>query len=104
VIYALGNFVSGQIGNEQRIGAIAALDIRKEVWGNESHIIIENPRVELHYTYYTAPYSRNVKVIPFADLSTDVLPNKAYYESFYLKVLNARGMNLTLGGVKKTSN
>lgn len=104
VIYALGNFVSGQIGDDRRIGAFAALDIRKEVWGNESHIIIENPRVDLHYTFYTPPYSRNVKVIPFADLSTDILPNKAYYESFYLKVLNSRGMNLTLGGVKKITD
>lgn len=102
VIYALGNFVSGQIGDERRIGAFAALDIRKEVWGNESYIVIENPRVDLHYTFYTPPYSRNVKVIPFADLSTSILPNKAYYERFFLDVINSRGLNLTLGGVKKT--
>ncbi len=102
VIYALGNFVSGQIGDERRIGAFAALDIRKEVWGNESYIFIENPRVDFHYTFYTPPYSRNVKVIPFADLSTTILPNKAYYERFFLDVINSRGLNLTLGGVKKT--
>lgn len=102
VIYALGNFVSGQIGDERRIGAFVALDIRKEVWGNESYIVIENPRVDLHYTFYTPPYSNNVKVIPFADLSTSILPNKAYYERFFLDVINSRGLNLTLGGVKKT--
>lgn len=104
VIYALGNFVSGQKDIGTKIGAFAALDIRKEVWGNESYLFIENPRVDFHYTYNTQPSYRNTKVIPFDDLSTSILPDKAYYERFYLNVINARGMNLTLGGVKKSNN
>lgn len=104
VVYALGNFVSGQKDIGTKIGAFAALDIRKEVWGNESYIFIENPRVDFHYTHNTQPGYRNTEVIPWDELSTSILPNKAYYEDFYLDVINARGMNLTLGGIKKTDN
>lgn len=104
VIYALGNFVSGQIGIGKKIGAFVALDIRKEVWGNESYIFIENPRVDFHYTHNTQPNYRNTQVIPWDDLTTDILPDKAYYEAFYLDVINDRGLNLTRGGIKKTDN
>ncbi len=104
VFYALGNFVSGQIGDPQKIGLIAALDIRKEVWGNDVYISIENPRIDLHYTFNQYYYAGNTKVIPFDELSTSILPDKAYYEDFYLKVINSRGLNLTWGGVKKTAN
>lgn len=74
VIYSLGNFISGQIGENQQIGMLASLDIHKTVEGEKVNVSIDNVGSELIYTNYTSGY-KNYHVYPFSELNNDILNN-----------------------------
>jgi len=82
VVYSLGNFISSQIGINKLTGALVSLDIIKTVnKDNTSNIEINNIGAELIYTYYKN--SKNYKVIPYKDLTDEILPNyKSHYEKY----------------------
>ena len=84
VIYSLGNFISGQspLGLDKIIGLMVGMDI--VVY--EDKVTFENVDYKLLYTYCTSGY-RNYKVIPFENLTDDILWNHAGIEAEYMKIV-----------------
>ena len=86
VIYSLGNYISAQIGVERLTGALVSLDITKTTNEDNSYEIkLENVNANLIYTSYkhTPAYWSEFKVIPYNQLTDEILPNyRSYYEEF----------------------
>ena len=86
VIYSLGNYISAQIGVERLTGALVSVDITKITNKDKSvEIKLDNVNADLIYTYYkkTPAYWSEFKVIPYNQLSDEILPNyRSYYEKF----------------------
>lgn len=86
VIYSLGNYISAQIGVERLTGALVTLNITKTVNKDQtSSISLSDLNSELIYTYYehTPNYWSNFKVIPYKNLTDEILPNyRNYYDKF----------------------
>ena len=84
VIYSLGNFISGQspLGLDKIIGLMVGMDI--VVYDDK--VTFENVDYKLLYTYCTSGY-RNYKVIPFENLTDDILYNHAGIEAEYMKIV-----------------
>lgn len=93
VIYSLGNFFSGQIGEERNIGLLATLDITKTVDKDGSRITIDNIGTELLYTSYDSyeangnTYCSNYKLYPFKDLTDKILPDYLTIRDKYNKIV-----------------
>jgi poly-gamma-glutamate synthesis protein (capsule biosynthesis protein) len=100
VYYALGNFISGQIGTEKLIGLTSAIKITKVIYGSETWIELSDLRADLTYNYYDSRM-RNISIYPWDEVTTQLLPDKAAWESKYLKIVNALGANLSFGGLRK---
>ncbi|KAF0225540.1 MAG: hypothetical protein FD133_1443 [Erysipelotrichaceae bacterium] len=100
VFYALGNFISSQIGTERLIGLTSAITVTKVTIGNVSKIKLQDLKVDLNYTYYDSE-RRNIKVYPWDEISTQLLPDKAKWEAKYLKIVNAYGAKVSFESVKK---
>lgn len=80
VIYSLGNFLSAQAEEHQRVGMIAAFTINKTTTdGVTTDISISDVKGDLIWTHRTAWYS-DFKVIPFSKLNNNLLWG---YESIY---------------------
>lgn len=81
VIYSLGNFFSGQVGEERNVGLLASVDITKTVDKDGSRITIDNLGTDLIYTSYDSYeaggnlYCSNYKLYPFKDLTNKILPD-----------------------------
>ncbi len=86
VIYSLGNFISGQspLGIDKIIGLMVGMDIVVK----DSKVTFENVDYKLLYTYCTANY-KNYKVIPFSNLTDDILPNYKSLEQQYLDIVTS---------------
>ena len=86
VIYSLGNFISAQksLGLAKIIGLMIGLDIVV----NEDIVTFENIDYDLLYTYCTNNY-KNFKVIPFENLTDDVLSNHEKIEEEYLNIVKS---------------
>lgn len=84
VIYSLGNFISGQspLGIDKIIGLMVGMDI--SVY--EDKVKFENVDYKLLYTYCTSGY-RNYKVIPFENLTDDILYNHAAIGEQYMRIV-----------------
>lgn len=82
VIYSLGNFISAQIGIDKLTGALLSLDVTKTINEDKtSEIQISNINAELIYTYYKN--WKDFKVIPYKDLTDEILPNyRNHYEKY----------------------
>ncbi len=94
VYYALGNFLSGQNGTAQLIGLTSSIQIEKITYGSKTSIQLSNLKVDLNYNYYNSS-KRNVRIYPWAKVSTSLLPDKATWEAKYLKIVNAYGANIS---------
>ncbi len=86
VIYSLGNFISAQkvLGLEKIIGLLVGVEIVVEP---DSTVHFENLSSELLYTYYNSK-NRDFKVIPFSELTDDILKNHSEIEEEYLEILD----------------
>ncbi|MEG1820776.1 MAG: CapA family protein [Malacoplasma sp.] len=79
VIYSLGNFLSGQVGEAKNIGMLASVDITKKVLGDSKVIKIDNVGTELIYTHYDGYtknglwYCKNYKLYPFNSIDNNIL-------------------------------
>ena len=84
VIYSLGNFISGQspLGIDKIIGLMVGMDI--SVY--DGKVKFEDVDYKLLYTYCTSGY-RNYKVIPFENLTDDVLYNHAAIGEQYMRIV-----------------
>ena len=99
VIYSLGNFISGQIGIERRVGLLASLKINKVVENNTETISISDIKGELLYTSRTEAFT-NYKVIPFRNLNSSTLYNYDSIKSKYEGIVNKRNIEgVTIGKV-----
>ena len=85
VIYSLGNFISGQspLGIDKIIGLMVGMDI---VVGVDGKVTFENLDYKLLYTYCTSSY-KNYKVIPFENLTDDILNNHEKIEKEYMDIV-----------------
>ena len=86
VIYSLGNFISGQspLGIDKIIGLMVGLDIVVK----ENKVTFENINYKLLYTYSTSYYT-NYKVIPFDELTDDILYNHDAYNEEYMSIVTS---------------
>lgn len=86
VIYSLGNFISAQksLGLAKIIGLMVGTDIVVK----DNNVIFENINYNLLYTYCTNNY-KNFKVIPFNNLTEDILPNHDKIEEQYLNIVKS---------------
>ncbi len=84
VIYSLGNFISGQspLGLAKIIGLMVGMDIVVK----DNKVTFENIDYKLLYTYCTSNY-KNYKVIPFENLTDDILPNHESIEKQYMSIV-----------------
>ena len=86
VVYSLGNFISAQIGVERLTGALVSLNITKTTNEDQtSTITLSDLNTELIYTSYkkTPNYWSEFKVIPYTQLTDEILPNyRSYYDKF----------------------
>lgn len=92
VIYSLGNLISAQKGEERRVGALVAMDVKKD--SKKNKIKIENLKVELLWTHYEKieNKAKNFKLYRFSELNdkklaTKVLPNVKEVKKKYLKII-----------------
>lgn len=85
VVYSLGNFISGQnpLGLAKIIGLMVGMDIVVK----DDKVTFENVDYKLLYTYCTSS-NKNYKVIPFENLTDDILPNYKSIEQEYLDIVN----------------
>ncbi len=86
VIYSLGNFISGQspLGLDKIIGLMVGMDIVVK----DKKVTFENIDYKLLYTYCVNDI-RNYKVIPFDNLTDDVLNGHDKIEQEYMDIVNA---------------
>lgn len=81
VIYSLGNFLSGQVGEAKNIGMLASVDITKVENKDGISLKVDNIGTELVYTNYVGYekngswYCSNYKLYPFKDLDSNILSN-----------------------------
>lgn len=92
VIYSLGNLISAQRGEERRVGALVAMDIKKD--SKKNKIKIENLKLELLWTHYEKVENKvkNFKLYRFSELdnqkvASKVLPNAKEVKKKYLKII-----------------
>ena len=83
VMYSLGNFLSGQVGIEKNIGAMASFDIVKDTPGK---VTISNVKAHLLYTYYNKNF-KNFHVYPFTELNSSILPNYLVLYNTYSQIV-----------------
>jgi poly-gamma-glutamate capsule biosynthesis protein CapA/YwtB (metallophosphatase superfamily) len=81
VIYSLGNFLSGQVGNYKDIGGVLTVQIKKE-WSQEGkeEVFIENP--QFIPTYVVNKHLKQFRVVPLKSAKSYGLTNadKTYIE------------------------
>jgi len=80
VMYSLGNFLSGQIGLDRRIGGIGGIEVTKTTFQGKSTITLNEPNFISTYTHHTN--NRDFEIIPM-DVLTDahLIDHKQYTES-----------------------
>jgi len=86
VIYSLGNFISAQIGTPRLIGMLASVNINKKVKDDTIQISYEDITAELIYTY-SDKNRKNFKVIPFRNITEDLLPNYRTHYATYSSII-----------------
>ena len=99
VFYSLGNFISGQIGIERRVGLLASLKVNKVVENDKETVTINDINGELIYTSRTESFT-NYKVIPFRNLNSSTLYNYDNIKSKYESIVNKNNIEgVTVGKV-----
>ena len=94
VIYSLGNFISGQRTIDQLSGVMVGVDITKE---KDQPISLSNLTAELTYTKTkNAAGAYEYEVIPYNNLTDDILQNKDEHKAKYAEVLNSLGANVLI--------
>lgn len=94
VIYSLGNFISAQRTVDQLTGLMVGVNIIKE----ENKIKLTDITAEFTYTKMRNPYNKQFEfeIIPYNNLSEDILPNKDKYKEKYAEVVNSLGANVLI--------
>ena len=100
VIYSLGNFISAHevINLSNRIGLMTSIKITKEEKNNQTTITLNNLENELLYTNYTKNY-QNISVIPFSQLTEEILPNYKQTYDKYKEIVQAIDSNISVNPI-----
>ncbi|MBP3039959.1 CapA family protein [Bacillaceae bacterium Marseille-Q3522] len=69
VVYSLGNFLSGQVGDYKDIGGMATVDVTKTVDQNGKNIALSN--VKFYPTYVASQHASHYRVIPLQNAQTE---------------------------------
>ena len=102
VIYALGNILSGQYFAIQTLTtALCSLDITKIV-NEDGSTDIKMDNVQAHLFYGIT--DDRWKMVPYAQLSEEQLPNKDLYFEFFAQILRGQMSQETIDAVKKLYN
>jgi poly-gamma-glutamate synthesis protein (capsule biosynthesis protein) len=88
VIYSLGNFISAQEKNkmDRMVGMMVSVNIKKTIEGDNISFSYDDITANLIYTYRNRQ-NKNFKVIPFANLTNDFLPNYEKYYTTYSSII-----------------
>lgn len=100
--YAMGNMISAQWGEENRVGVVAGMNIVKKVKGEEVTVSVEDVRADLIWTSYrkiSDAQVDQVKLYRFSDLTDDILPGHDEVYRRYLEVLQSLDDSIPIGGV-----
>ncbi len=100
--YSMGNLISSQLDQENRIGLVAGLDIIKEKVNGETTVRIENVRMDLTYTSMEGTYPdlyTNIKVQMMKDLDDTVLPGQEQIYEQYKEQAQSFDSGILFGGV-----
>ncbi len=82
VIYSLGNFISGQVGLEKRIGLMVSVEIEKTVVDKKVESVeLKDVEYDLFYNEYKEDFT-DYMLYPFKMLNNEILNN---YESIYIE-------------------
>ncbi len=95
VIYSLGNFISGQLTVDQLTGLMVGVDVIKE---KHQPIKLVNLRADLTYTK-TKNSTTNAfeyEVIPYNELTDDILKNKEEHKQKYIDVIQSLGVDIKI--------
>ena len=95
VIYSLGNFISGQLTVDQLTGLMVGVDVIKE---KDQPIKLVNLRADLTYTK-TKNSTTNAfeyEVIPYNELTDDILKNKEEHKQKYIDVIQSLGVDIKI--------
>lgn len=92
VIYSLGNFLSGQAEQAQRIGMMAALTVNKTVKDDNTTIEITDVKGDLFYTNWGP-----VSVIPFNQLNDGILSGYQGVYDKYSAIINQYDDSVQVG-------
>ena len=102
VIYSLGNILSGQYFSIQTLTtALCSLDITKTV-NEDGSYDIKMDNVEAHLFYGIT--NDKWKMVSYADLSEEQLPNKDIYFDFFSQILRGEMKEETLSAVSGLYN
>ena len=102
VIYALGNILSGQYFAIQTLTtALCSLDITKII-NEDGSTDIKMDNVQAHLFYGIT--DDRWKMVPYAQLSEEQLPNKDLYFEFFAQILRGQMSQETIDAVKKLYN
>ncbi|MDX1807598.1 MAG: CapA family protein, partial [Paenisporosarcina sp.] len=77
VMYSLGNFLSGQVGLDKRIGGIGGIEVTKTVFHGKSTITLNEPQFIPTYTNHSDFH--DFEVIPLDMLTDSQLMDHAKY-------------------------
>ena len=95
VIYSLGNFISGQLTVDQLTGLMVGVDVIKE---QDKPIKLVNLRADLTYTKTKNPITNKFEyeVIPYNELTDDILKNKEEHKQKYIDVIQSLGVDIKI--------
>lgn len=95
VIYSLGNFISGQLTVDQLTGLMVGVDVIKE---KDQPIKLVNLRADLTYTKTKNPITNEFEyeVIPYNELTDDILKNKEEHKQKYIDVIQSLGVDIKI--------
>lgn len=95
VIYSLGNFISGQLTVDQLTGLMVGVDVIKE---KDKQIKLVNLRADLTYTKTKNPITNEFEyeVIPYNELTDDILKNKEEHKQKYIDVIQSLGVDIKI--------
>ena len=105
VIYSLGNFISSQLDDNNLTGLMLSLKITKSLEDSKPNIMISDLLANIVYTHYDGPRNttlnrKNHKVIPFNELTVEMLPNyKERYENTK-KIITSLDKSITVAALE----
>lgn len=98
VFYSLGNFLTENLTQADRIGAIGAVTVTKTCNDNETRIELTNPRVE--FTYTKQNEDGTISSVPFEEVSSEDFVGKDTWLAGYSTTIQSMDDSIRIGGLE----